>query len=51
VNFLRGCINLHVHGNVFLDNMNYSINQPYLFFHGKYGIGMMAHVSGNISTF
>ena len=23
VNFLRGCINLHVHGNVFLDKIKY----------------------------
>ena len=42
---LSGCINLHVHGNVFLDKINYSINQSYLFFDGKYGNGMMA-ISG-----
>ena len=41
MNFLRGCINSHVHGNVFLDKINYSINQSYLFFDGKYGIGIV----------
>jgi hypothetical protein len=51
VNFLRECISLHVHVNIFLYKINYSINQSYLFFDGKYGIAMMAHVSGNIFTF
>jgi hypothetical protein len=42
---------MYMHGNAFLDKINYSINQSYLFFDGKYGIGMMAHESGNIATF
>jgi hypothetical protein len=38
-------------GMYFYTKLNYSINQSYLFFDDKYGIGMMAHASGNISTF